>query len=203
MHIETLVSFWAFSLLFVFTPGADWAYVISAGMQRNRVAPAVIGLLAGYVILTCLVSTGVGIFIANNHVMMTVLAIVGSAYLAWLGWNMIRNPPMPHAERELPSGSWSEWAIRGVCVSGLNPKAFLFFLAFLPPWTDARGIWSVPLQIMALGGTYTASCSLVYSLVGVGANAFLKERPNAAKMLGQFSGVAMFLIAAVIIFRDL
>lgn len=203
MHIGTLVSFWAFSLLFVFTPGADWAYAISAGMQRNRVAPAVIGLLAGYVILTCLVATGVGILIASNHAMMTILAIVGSAYLAWLGWKMIGNPPTPHAEGELFSGSWTKWAIRGLFVSGLNPKAFLFFLAFLPPWTNAHEKWSASLQIMALGCIHTASCSVVYSLVGVSVNAVLKARPNVTRLIGRCSGLAMLLMAALLLYKDL
>lgn len=203
MHFGTLVSFWAFSLLFVFTPGADWAYVISAGMQRSRVTPAVIGLLGGYVVLTCLVATGVGILIAKNHAIMTILAIVGSAYLAWLGWKMICNPPTPHAEEGVAPGNWTRWATRGFFVSGLNPKAFLFFLAFLPPWTDAHETWSVPLQIMVLGCIHTASCSVVYSLVGVSANAVLRTRPDAARLVGRSSGVAMLLMAALLLYKDL
>lgn len=32
MAIATLTAFWAVSLMFVVTPGADWAYAIAAGL---------------------------------------------------------------------------------------------------------------------------------------------------------------------------
>lgn len=48
MAISVLTAFWAVSLLFVITPGADWAYAISAGMRGRWVMPAVAGMLSGH-----------------------------------------------------------------------------------------------------------------------------------------------------------
>jgi threonine/homoserine/homoserine lactone efflux protein len=45
----SVIAFWGVSALFVLTPGADWAYAITAGLQR-RVLPAVLGLLTGHVV---------------------------------------------------------------------------------------------------------------------------------------------------------
>ncbi len=36
-----MMAFWAVSFLFVITPGADWAYAISAGLRGHTVVPAV------------------------------------------------------------------------------------------------------------------------------------------------------------------
>lgn len=52
MAVSALTAFWAVSLLLVMVPGADWAYVIAAGLRDRSVVPAVGGLLAGYVLLT-------------------------------------------------------------------------------------------------------------------------------------------------------
>ena len=41
--------------------------------------------------------------------------------------------------------AWQRWAVKGLCVSGLNPKVFLLFLALLPQFTDATAPWPVPL----------------------------------------------------------
>ncbi|MGB6097568.1 MAG: LysE family translocator, partial [Comamonas thiooxydans] len=48
MSYAALTAFWAVSFLLVLTPGADWAYVISAGLRGRRlVLPATLGLACG------------------------------------------------------------------------------------------------------------------------------------------------------------
>ena len=203
MSESTLVAFWAFSLLFVFTPGADWAYEISAGIRNRGVGASVLGLLAGYVVLTILIAAGVGVLIAGNPVLMAILTVAGAMYLAWLGYGMLRNPPIPHADSGAENGgNWMTWFRQGALVSGLNPKAFIFFLAFLPPWTSETASWSIPAQILALGLVYTASCSVVYSMVGFGANKALRTRPNVARLVGRISGVIMIGLAVMLVIRE-
>jgi threonine/homoserine/homoserine lactone efflux protein len=41
--------------------------------------------------------------------------------------------------------------VKGLCISGLNPKVFLLFLALLPQFTDPTGSWSIAMQMSALG----------------------------------------------------
>ena len=203
MSESTLVAFWAFSLLFVFTPGADWAYAISAGIRNRGVGASVLGLLAGYVVLTILIAAGGGVLIAGNPVLMAILTVAGAMYLAWLGYGMLRNPPIPHADSGAENGgNWMTWFRQGALVSGLNPKAFIFFLAFLPPWTSETASWSIPAQILALGLVYTASCSVVYSMVGFGANKALRTRPNVARLVGRISGVIMIGLAVMLVIRE-
>jgi threonine/homoserine/homoserine lactone efflux protein len=46
--------------LLIMTPGADWAYAISAGINGRRVVPAVMGLMSGHLLATLIVVAGVG-----------------------------------------------------------------------------------------------------------------------------------------------
>ena len=48
MSLNIMIAFWGVSILFVMTPGIDWAYAISSGIQGKRVLPAVTGLLTGH-----------------------------------------------------------------------------------------------------------------------------------------------------------
>ncbi|MEG3136113.1 LysE family translocator [Rouxiella sp. T17] len=202
MPISMFMAFWAVSMLFVITPGADWAYAISAGMRGRVVIPAVGGLLCGHLIATLIVAAGVGALIASVPAAMTALTLGGAAYLFWLGINMIRFPSVPTADISQESGSGSHWALKGLCISGLNPKVFLLFLALLPQFTSANASWPVPVQIVALGFLHIFSCGVVYLLVGFGSRAVLKTRPRAAYIVSRISGAVMILIAALLLIEQ-
>ena len=197
MSSATVWAFWAFSMIFVVIPGPDWAYAIAAGVRGRGVMAAVCGLLVGYVGLTLAVATGFAVVGGSNATFITGLTLVGALYLGWLGVGLLRNPPVPRAGKDEAGGvSRIGQFLRGTLVSGLNPKGLLFFLAFVPPWTSVQASWSLPTQIAVLGLVYTASCAVVYSMVGLGASAALKTRPAAARLMGRLSGAAMIVLAA-------
>lgn len=129
MSLSMFAAFWAVSVLFVITPGADWAYAISAGIRGRRVVPAVAGMLSGHLVATLIVAAGVGSVIAGTPGVLTLLTVAGSAYLLWLGLGMLRHPTAPTAGQNDDADSPLKWALKGFCISGLNPK---FFCCFLP-----------------------------------------------------------------------
>lgn len=198
MTVSILAAFWAVSFLFVITPGVDWAYVISAGIRGRWVVPAVAGLLAGHLLATLIVAAGAGALLASNPAALSVMTMVGAAYLLWMGVNMLCNPSTPAAGEE-KAESWSRWMLRGFCVSGLNPKVFLLFLALLPQFTDPLSNWPVATQIIALGLLHLVSCGIIYLLVGYSARSVLQTRPAAARTVSRLSGVAMIAIAALLL----
>lgn len=203
MTLSAFAAFWAVSILFVITPGADWAYAISAGLKHRVVLPAVGGLLSGHLIATLIVAAGVGTLVANHPLALSVLTVAGAAYLLWLGANMLARPSIPHADVSQVNDSWARWALKGLCVSGLNPKVFLLFLALLPQFTDTAAPWPVPLQMIALGLVHTVSCGAIYLLVGFGSQVVLRARPGAAHLVSRLSGVIMIIIALVLLIEQL
>ena len=66
MSISALTAFWGVSVLFVVTPGADWAYAITAGRRQRSVVPAVGGLLAGHLAATLAVAAGLAALMARS-----------------------------------------------------------------------------------------------------------------------------------------
>ena len=148
MQIGSVMAFCCVSALFVLTPGADWAYSITA----------VLGLLTGHVVATAVVAAGVGSVVAALPAAITVLTVAGSAYLVWLGVGSLRHPCVVHAGVDQAAGSAWRWGLGGFGVSGLNPKVFLLFLAILPQFVLPTGTVPTGVQILILGLVHVASC---------------------------------------------
>lgn len=199
MQPTTLAAFWAVSILLVLTPGADWAHAIAAGVRGRAVVPAVAGLLSGHLLMILLVAAGVGALLAQVPVALHLLTVAGAVYLVWLGIGLLRNPPAPALDAAHAAAGWRHWAVKGACVSGLNPKVMLLFLALLPQFISAGATWPMPVQIVALGLVHIVSCAAVYLAVGYGAGAVLRTRPRAARAVGRVSGAAMIIIAVLLL----
>lgn len=198
MSASNLALFWAVSAMFVITPGVDWAYAISGGLQRS-VVPAVSGLLLGHLLATLIVAAGVGALIAGMPVALEAMTFCGAAYLAYLGIGMLLQPGTVASDARQGHASGLQWLAKGVCISGLNPKVFLLFLALMPQFTEPAGAWPVGLQIMALGSVHVLSSAVVYMLVGLGAQVVLRSRPQLARWVSRVSGAAMVAIAAALL----
>lgn len=198
MDIGLAGAFWALSLSLVLTPGADWAYAISAGMRHRAMAPAVTGMLLGYVAITAVVAAGVGAIVASAPSVLTTLTLIGAAYLLYLGTGVLRNPPTPEAGEET-TGSWSQWLVRGFGISGINPKALLLFLAILPQFTSRMSLWPMSGQIAVLGLLHIINCAVIYTAVSASSHAVLRTRPRVARLVAQVSGIAMIIIAVLLI----
>lgn len=198
MDSAAIWAFWGVSVMFVITPGADWAYAITAGLA-GRTVPAVLGMLSGHLVATLVVAAGVGALIASIPGALTVLTIAGALYLGWLGISVLRHPSVVRAADVPAEGSWWRWFGKGCGVSGLNPKVFLLFLAILPQFIDAGDDWPLAVQIALLGAVHVASCAVVYLAVGLGAGALLRTRPIAARIVSRVSGIAMIAIGAFLL----
>ncbi|WP_433469491.1 LysE family translocator [Spirillospora sp. CA-128828] len=203
MAVGTGAAFWAVSLLFVVTPGADWAYAIAAGLRHRTVLPAVGGMLAGHLAATAVVAAGVAALVTRSPLVMATLTVVGSVYLVWLGIGTLARPAAPEADRQQAAGSWMRQTARGAGVSGLNPKVFLLFLALLPQFTDSAAAWPVAVQITVLGLVHVVNCAVVYTGVGAGARLVLRARPAAARTVARVSGAAMVGIATFLLVEQL
>lgn len=198
MQTGAVLAFWGVSMLFVITPGADWAYAITAGLAR-RTTPAVLGLLTGHLLATVIVAAGIGALVATTPTALTVLTIAGSVYLVWLGIGTLRHPAAIHAGPDVAAVPAWRWGVNGFGVSGLNPKLLLLFLAVLPQFlTPSTGL-PAGVQITILGLVHVASCAVVYFLVAHTAHLVLGTRPTAARIVSRVSGALMISIGLILL----
>lgn len=203
MDLVVTGSFWAVSMLFVLTPGVDWAYAIAVGLKHRIALPGVAGMLTGHLAATLVVAAGVGTLIAQLPLALTALTVVGSGYLIWLGATTIAKPGSIHAAAHPIADRPLHQFATGFGVSGLNPKVFLLFLALLPQFTRASGTIPVPAQLLILGLIHIANCALVYSLVAMAAQRVLRTRPAAARHVSRTSGIVMAVLGGWLLAEQL
>ena len=93
------------------------------------------------------------------------LRYAGAAYLVWLGWKLLRSPEAiaEPGSASLPKGGFF---LQGFLVILANPKALVFFGAFIPQFVDPRGNYVA--QIALLGLT-----AMIVALLSDGAYAVL------------------------------
>ncbi|XVV39205.1 LysE family translocator [Streptomyces sp. CA-100214] len=195
MDTTTLAAFLAVDLLLVLTPGADWAYAISAGLRERAILPAVGGLVAGYAGYTLLAVAGLVVIVASSPTVLTALTLAGAGYLVWLGWGVLRQPAALAASQETAGASPWQTLLKGAGISGLNPKALLLYFSLFPQFIKTTGDgWPVAAQTGLFGTVHMAACAAVYLTVAVLARTVLQTRPAAAWAVTRISGALMILI---------
>jgi threonine/homoserine/homoserine lactone efflux protein len=200
--VQAFVSFALVDLLLVMTPGADWAFAISVGVNGDRVAPAISGLATGYLAQVALVAAGLGAVLIRTTSALGIIALAGAAYLLALGIGVLRRPARI-ATAGTPALSPLRTGLRGAAISGLNPKGLLLLFAILPQFVVLGASWPVAVQLAALGLFHVLACALVYTAVAVGANRLLRSCPRAARIVGNVSGAAMILVALALVAEQL
>ena len=122
--------------LISFTPGAGAINTMSnslnAGFRRSMWG--ILGQQAALVIHVVIVALGVGVLVASSPTAFNVIRYAGAAYLVYLGIRQFLSKPDLAEEQTAALRNEPAWSIfrRGLWVNLLNPKAIVFFLAFMP-----------------------------------------------------------------------
>src|SRR6185312_8563368 len=195
MDIHLVLGFATVSVALALTPGADWAYAISSGLGGRRIAPAVGGLLGGYLVHTLLIVAGLAALVVAMPQLLAGLTIAGAAYLLWLGvsttrsWRSAGYTTDTEAGQPLPGNAGS--FLKGLGTSGTNPKALLLYLALIPQFIDLDANLPAPVQTGILGLAHLLVSAVVYTGVAFGARRLLASRPSAARIVTLVSGIIM------------
>lgn len=200
MEASLVLQFAATAALLTMMPGADWAYVISAGPRGKSVAPPVLGLASGYVLLVAVVAVGVGALVSSHPDVLSVLTLVGACYITYLGVSTLLSlragggavTDAPGGASPASSAGTTDLSLylRGMGVSGINPKAMMLLLALLPQYLTPDG-WSSAAQTGLLGSIFIAEVLVVYFIVAVFARSVLTGRPRLNTVVTAFSGILL------------
>lgn len=139
------------------SPGPNGLLALTHGALhgRRKALYTIIGGALGFVAVMALSMFGIGALLQQSLAWLTVLKWVGGAYLVWLGIQVWRSPPLGlgACASAQPRGGWSMFR-QGALSALTNPKAILFFAAFLPQFIDPAH--SLVLQFAIMAGTFAA-----------------------------------------------
>ena len=123
-------------VLISFTPGAGAINTMNNSLTSGfrRSIWGIFGQQAALVVHVIVVALGVGVLVTSSPVLFNVIRYAGAAYLVFLGIRLIVQKPDPSRDLAAPRARELAWSMfrRGLWVNLLNPKALVFFLAFMP-----------------------------------------------------------------------
>jgi threonine/homoserine/homoserine lactone efflux protein len=180
-------------LIFLLIPGpGNLALVTSTGKGGVRGGLAAgVGIILGDQVLLWLAVAGVAAVLTAYPPAFVAVQWLGAAYLAWLGWRMLRAKPGAPPVLNIKPGHYLRQAM-GITL--LNPKAIVFYMAFFPLFVDPvhhQGLITfavMALTIAALGFSY---CLVLVTLTHTLAER-LRANPLVTMALEKLAGV--FLI---------
>jgi threonine/homoserine/homoserine lactone efflux protein len=201
------VAFLVASILFIQVPGPSLLFTIGRALTvgRREALLSVVGNAIGVTTQAVLVAVGLGAVVAASVTAYTVVKVAGAAYVIWLGVQAVRNRHEAREALEKQVSAKRGHALRiGMVVGLTNPKTILFFVAFLPQFTNAAA-GHVAVQMAVLGAVFgaLAICSdSVWALLAARAREWFARKPARLDKLGATGGVMMVGLGAAMLARE-
>ena len=195
--ISNLLAFGAIVTVLIAVPGPSVLFTISRALTVGRTAAlfTVVGNAAGEYVQVVAVALGVGQLLERSTEILTVVKLIGAAYLVYLGIQAIRRRRSIAAalNARVPEVS-ARRAVRDGFVVGLtNPKTIVFFVVALPQFSDpAAG--PVVLQMLILGALFPPIAILLDSVWAVAAGTarqWFARSPRRLAAIGGTGGLVM------------
>ena len=210
-HVMLDSHFFAFAgvaALLVLSPGATMAVVADAAFEEGRRAAlwTVAGIGSANGTMALAAAFGLAAVVHRVPVVLTVMSVVGAAYLAWLGvralWRAAHENRAdldvrpaagrkPRPARVPPLARFG----RGLLTNYANPSVVLFYAVvvpqFIPPGTSF-----LP-RYLLLGGTHVAMSVVWQGAVGISVGLFAERmaRPGVRRGIDLAMGFALLAFA--------
>ncbi len=158
MELHTWLIYLVAAIGLSLSPGPNGLLALTHGALHGRrmALYTVAGGCAGFVTIIALSMFGIGALLQASLTWLTVLKWAGGAYLVWLGIQVWRSPPIAlDVSPRIDPRSGASFFRQGALSALTNPKAILFFGAFLPQFIDPAR--SLVTQFVVMAGTFAAT----------------------------------------------
>ncbi len=186
--------FFTAALLLNLAPGPDLLFVLSRTLSGGRRVglAAACGVCSGALVHVSAAALGLSAILATSALAFSLVKYVGAAYLLYLGFQALRSAGdgLPQELARAPRCSAWQAYRQGILVDILNPKAAIFFMAFLPQFVRPdQG--AVALQLFGLGLLVVLVAIMVeggFVLLAARASSALRASPRVGRWLDRALG---------------
>lgn len=192
MSLQIYLAYVAACILITIIPGPTVTLIIANSLTHGTRAGLlnVAGTQLGLAVMLGVLMVGLSSVIATMGVWFDYVRIAGAIYLVWIGWKLLRNTAGIGDVGQTPKPRGG-FLLQGFLVLMSNPKALLWFGAFIPQFVDPASNYVT--QLIILGLTAMASAALTdgaYAILGGRTGQFMSAR--RIRLASRLSG--LFLI---------
>jgi threonine/homoserine/homoserine lactone efflux protein len=194
-----VLAFVALVSVLIAIPGPSVLFTVSRALTvgRRSALLTVVGNEIGLCVQVLAVAIGVGAVVERSAQVVTVVKLVGAAYLVYLGVQAIRHRRSVAealAAKVRPVSPWR--AVRdGFVVGVANPKTIVFFVVVLPEFTTTGpGHLPIAVQMLILGAVFPVIALVLDSLwaaVAGTAREWFVRSPRRMALIGGTGGLVM------------
>ncbi|MDC9824371.1 LysE family translocator [Devosia sp. ZB163] len=149
--LPILVSFIVAAFVVVIVPGVTVSALVSTSLARGMAAGFWMeaGVQVGRLTMVLIVALALEAVTSVVSAAFDIIKYAGAAYLVWLGWGYITSRHGLSTDRPVSARTPLQQMVAGFLVLWSNPKALIFFGAFLPQFVNpAYPAWP---QVIGLG----------------------------------------------------
>ncbi|CAH0143119.1 Homoserine/homoserine lactone efflux protein [Microbacterium oxydans] len=207
MSLAVWFSLLTASVVISFTPGAGAINTMSNALNHGwrRSIWGIVGQQLALVVHVAIVAAGVGLLVSRSEILFNGIRYAGAAYLVFLGIRLILAKPAVAEPAELQTvesreGAWS-MVRRGFWVNLLNPKAVVFFLAFIPQFIRLDQP-PLPQYLVLIGTVIVVDVLVMWGFFAAAARPFrrLTRSAQGQRALNTVFGVLFIAVAAILVF---
>src|SRR5882672_8010340 len=151
MSLELYAAYLVACLVIVIVPGPTVTLIVANSLRHGTRAGLlnVAGTQAGLFLMMLTLIVGLSSVIEAMGWLFNWQRLAGALYLIWLGWKLIRSPDLDinSSETKEPRGGFFA---QGLLVLLANPKALLWFGAFIPQFVDPKGNYLAQIALLGL-----------------------------------------------------
>jgi threonine/homoserine/homoserine lactone efflux protein len=194
MTFASTLAFIAAVFVLGITPGPA-VVAVTARALASGLRPAFafhLGVVAGDLTLMALAIFGLAAVAQALGPWFILVRIAGGLYLVWLGvrlWMAV--PQEPGLQPAPTNGAFWRNALGGFALTLGNPKAIVFYAAFLPTFVDLAHLTALDIAILAavVAGVLTVT-NMTYGMLAARARALFKSR-RAMRNFNRAAGTLM------------
>lgn len=187
MSVELYLAYVLACFVITIIPGPTVTLIVANSLTHGARAGLinVAGTQLGLGLMMLVLIVGLSSIIATMGIWFDWLRLLGAAYLIWLGWKLLRSSGNVGEIAGVPKPRGG-FFLQGFLVLLGNPKALLWFGAFIPQFVDPAGnyVW----QVVLLGVTAMVTAAIsdgAYAVLAGGARSMLsRQRVQLVSRIG-------------------
>ncbi len=194
------LEFWITTFIVVASPGTGAVYTIATGLGRGGRASIVAAFACTLGIIPHLLAAMLGLaaILHASAVLYDTVKYAGVAYLLWMAWQTLQQKGAMRLDGDAAPRSFLRIMGDGIALNLLNPKLSIFFVAFLPQFTDKAS--ATPMgDMLLLSAIFMAMTFVVFALYGLFAAAMrdhVVTRPGVMAWIRRSFAAAFVLLGA-------
>ena len=183
---QLFILFLIATIILLLTPGPAVLYITSRSIEQGRQAgfASVLGISVGTLFHILATTCGLSLIVMNSPMLFNAIKVIGATYLIYLGIKTYRQNQLFNFDSlEATKSDLKKVFVDGIIVNTFNPKAIIFFIAFIPQFLNVE-YGHIAQQTLFYGVCFfflAMSSDILYVLISEALRKFLQRSASFLK----------------------